>query len=126
MVLATNNKIVETFTLGSKLTAIETQDPSVYQHPVTKDYVDYLNEKRPSMATIPRSNEPYPGLGRPMPKAEPGAKPPYPVLGPSEPQCGSRPVDHSSDKFLGLSLEMATYNSNRTFPRNLHNCMINE
>lgn len=114
MVLATNNKIIETFTLGSKLKAIETQDASVYQHPVTKDHVQYLNDVRPTMDTIPRSDEAYPGLGRPMPKPEPGSAPPYPVLGPSEPQCGSRPVDHSSDKFQGLSLEMATYNSNRT------------
>ena len=115
MVLQTTKHVLTPFTLGSKLAEIESKDPTKYQHPLMTEHVAFLNnEVRPNAPKLERSMEAYPGLGRPPLAAEPGSAPPYPVVGPSQPQCGSRAVDYQSDKFVGLSREMATYNYNRT------------
>ena len=112
MVLQTTGKIIPTFTLGSKLDQLESKPAEQYRHPLMADFAAYV--KSNPAPFVPRVHEAYPGLGRPMARLPPGADPPVPVSGPSQPQCGMRATDFDSDKFVGLSPEMATYNFNRT------------
>ena len=117
MVLQTEKRPTEIFTLGSKLAEVESRDPSQLRHPLMADYAAYLVKDYPNEPhlgpKVLRGTEAYPGLGRPMAKTM-GAPTPFPVSGASQPPCGHRATDHTSDKFAGLSPEMATYNYNRT------------
>lgn len=100
-------------TLGSKLEEIEKKSASQYRHPLMDPFVKFYNDDEPNREKVLRSTDVYPGLGlQSMAKAS--GPVPYPVSGPSLPQCGHRATDHTSDKFVGLSCEMATYNYNRT------------
>ena len=115
MVLQSTKHDLKIFTMGEKLEEIVNKPPKAYEHPAMKDHLAYLNgEVRPNAEPDLRSTEAYPCLGRPPVVPEGGQLPPYPVVGPSQPQCGMRATDYTSDKFMGLSREMATYNYNRT------------
>ena len=63
---------------------------------------------------VPRHPDVYPGLGMTAMLKTYGNPPPFPVSGPSAPISGSRPTGITDNPFPGLSMQLASYNYNRT------------
>ena len=113
MVLQTNAKKVEIFTLGTKLKQVEELGTETLIHPDMKDHVAWA-AANPIREPVPRHPEVYPGLGMTAMLKTYGNPPPFPVSGPSAPISGSRPTGITDNPFPGLSMQLASYNYNRT------------
>ena len=102
------------FTLAQKLAEAEGQDAAKFLLPSLKAEVNAFKSVEQPVNFLHASPYPMMGLNSRPDKGPTGAAPPKPVSGPSMPKCGARPTAPKEDPFVGLSLEMAAYNYNRT------------